>query len=186
MPDSVRLYGQQPTKPLCPRDSLGKNTGVGCHFLLQGLGWSPINLYSKEFQGDANVADPGAHLEWRPIGMERVIYVRCEERDASLKWGRRKGQRSQETRHCFPCPVGRNVWECSPFQLSSGPPGWRPWVQGESLSPDLPRRTAVGFGSRCARHAGPLCVPGSRRQSEPQWLVWRMPCRSVLETKIRL
>ena len=33
MSDSVRRYGQQPTRLLCPRDSLGKNTGVGCHFL---------------------------------------------------------------------------------------------------------------------------------------------------------
>ena len=34
MSDSVLPYGQQPTRLLCPRDSLGKNTGVGCHFLL--------------------------------------------------------------------------------------------------------------------------------------------------------
>ena len=33
--DSVRPHGQQPTKLLCPRDSPGKITGVGCHFLLQ-------------------------------------------------------------------------------------------------------------------------------------------------------
>ena len=26
---------EQPTRLLCPRDSLDKNTGVGCHFLLQ-------------------------------------------------------------------------------------------------------------------------------------------------------
>ena len=26
--------GQKPTRLLCPQDSLGKNTGVGCHFLL--------------------------------------------------------------------------------------------------------------------------------------------------------
>ena len=25
------------TRLLCPRDSLGKNTGVGCHFLLKGI-----------------------------------------------------------------------------------------------------------------------------------------------------
>ena len=36
MSDSVRPHRQQPTRVLCPRDSLGKNTGVGCHFLLQG------------------------------------------------------------------------------------------------------------------------------------------------------
>ena len=28
-------YGQQPTRLLCPRDSPGKKTGVGCHCLLQ-------------------------------------------------------------------------------------------------------------------------------------------------------
>ena len=33
--DSVRPHGQQPTRLLCPRDSPGKNTGVGCHILLQ-------------------------------------------------------------------------------------------------------------------------------------------------------
>ena len=35
MSDSVRPHGLQPTRLLCPWDSLGKNTGVGCHFLLQ-------------------------------------------------------------------------------------------------------------------------------------------------------
>ena len=35
MSDSVRPHGQQPTRLLCPWESLGKNTGVGCHFLLQ-------------------------------------------------------------------------------------------------------------------------------------------------------
>ena len=35
MSDFVRPYGQQPTRLLHPQDSLGKNTGVGCHFLLQ-------------------------------------------------------------------------------------------------------------------------------------------------------
>ena len=31
--DSVRPYGQQPTRLLCPQDSPAKNTGVGCHLL---------------------------------------------------------------------------------------------------------------------------------------------------------
>ena len=31
------LYGQQPAKLLCPWDTPGKNTGVGCHFLRQGI-----------------------------------------------------------------------------------------------------------------------------------------------------
>ena len=32
---SVRPHRQQPTRLLCPWDSPGKNTGLGCHFLLQ-------------------------------------------------------------------------------------------------------------------------------------------------------
>ena len=35
MSDSVQPYGLQPARLLCPWDTLGKNTGVGCHFLLQ-------------------------------------------------------------------------------------------------------------------------------------------------------
>src|SRR5574337_539562 len=35
MSDSVRPYRQQPTRLPHPWDSPGKNTGVGCHFLLQ-------------------------------------------------------------------------------------------------------------------------------------------------------
>ena len=32
---TLRPRRQQPTRFLCPWDSPGKNTGVGCHFLLQ-------------------------------------------------------------------------------------------------------------------------------------------------------
>ena len=35
MSDSVRPRRWQPTRLPCPWDSPGKNTGVGCHFLLQ-------------------------------------------------------------------------------------------------------------------------------------------------------
>ena len=35
MSDSVRPHRRQPTKLPCLWDSPGKNTGVGCHFLLQ-------------------------------------------------------------------------------------------------------------------------------------------------------
>ena len=46
MSDSMQPYGQQPTRLLCPQESLGKNAGVGCHFLLQLLLLS--TLYTKE------------------------------------------------------------------------------------------------------------------------------------------
>ena len=35
MSNSVGPHRWQPTRPPCPWDSLGKNTGVGCHFLFQ-------------------------------------------------------------------------------------------------------------------------------------------------------
>ena len=35
--NSMRPPGLQPTRLLCPCDSPGKNTGVGCHALLQGI-----------------------------------------------------------------------------------------------------------------------------------------------------
>ena len=34
---SLRPHGLQPARPLCPWDSPGKNTGMGCQALLQGI-----------------------------------------------------------------------------------------------------------------------------------------------------
>ena len=35
--DSLQPHGLSPARLLCPWNFLGKNTGVGCHFLLQGI-----------------------------------------------------------------------------------------------------------------------------------------------------
>ena len=35
--NSLQPYGLQPTRLLCPWDSPGKNTGVDCHALFQGI-----------------------------------------------------------------------------------------------------------------------------------------------------
>ena len=37
VPDSLWPHGLQPTRLLCPWDFPGKDTEVGCHFLLQGI-----------------------------------------------------------------------------------------------------------------------------------------------------
>ena len=34
---TLQPHGLKPARLLCPWDSLGKNTGVGCHFLLQEI-----------------------------------------------------------------------------------------------------------------------------------------------------
>ena len=42
--NSLRLHGLQPTRLLPPWDSPGKNTGVGCHFLLQNIQRPPVKI----------------------------------------------------------------------------------------------------------------------------------------------
>ena len=37
MSSSLQSHGLQPARLLCPWNFPGKNTGVGCHFLLQGI-----------------------------------------------------------------------------------------------------------------------------------------------------
>ena len=37
MSNCLQLLGLQPTRLLCPQDNFGKDTGVGCRFLLQGI-----------------------------------------------------------------------------------------------------------------------------------------------------
>ena len=61
---SLRLPGPQPAKFLCPWDSPGKNTGVGCHALLQGIfsiqGWNPCLWHLLHWQaGSLTLVPPG-------------------------------------------------------------------------------------------------------------------------------
>ena len=51
--DSLWPHGPQPTRLLCPRGSPGKNTGVGCRFLLQGM------LRTRGCSGPGDAPDPG-------------------------------------------------------------------------------------------------------------------------------
>ena len=55
MPDSVRPHRRQPTRLLCPWDSPGKNTGVGCHFLLQ---CRTVKSESEVSQSCPTLSDP--------------------------------------------------------------------------------------------------------------------------------
>ena len=55
MSDSVRPHRRQPTRLLCPWDSPGKNTGVGCHFLLQCM---KVKSESEVAQSCPTLSDP--------------------------------------------------------------------------------------------------------------------------------
>ena len=51
--DSVRPHSWQPNRLLCPWNSPGKNTGVGCHFLLQCM-----KVKSEVAQSCPTLSDP--------------------------------------------------------------------------------------------------------------------------------
>src|SRR5574340_1099934 len=53
--DSVRPHRWQPTRLLCPWDSPGKSTGVGCHFLLQCM---TVKSESEVAQSCPTLRDP--------------------------------------------------------------------------------------------------------------------------------
>ena len=77
--DSVRPQRRQPTRLPCPWDSPGKNTGVGCHFLLQCLkvkSESEVTQWSSTFSDPMDCSLPGSSvhgifqarvLEWGAI-----------------------------------------------------------------------------------------------------------------------
>ena len=85
MSDSVQPHRQQPTKPCHPWHSPGKNTGVGCHFLLQCM---KVKSESEVTQSCQTLSDPmdgsppgsSIHgifqarvLEWGAIGFSSGI-----------------------------------------------------------------------------------------------------------------
>ena len=59
---SLWSHGLQPTRLLYPWDSPGKNTGVGCHFLLQGIfptqGLNPRLLHCRDSLPLASTGKP--------------------------------------------------------------------------------------------------------------------------------
>ena len=55
MSDSVRPHRRQPTRLPCSWDSPGKNTGVGCHFLLQ---CRKVKSESEVAQSCPTLSDP--------------------------------------------------------------------------------------------------------------------------------
>ena len=75
--DSVRSHGLQPTRLLRPWDSPGKNTGVGCHFLLQCM---KVKSENEVAQSCTTPSDP---MDCSPPGSS--IHGICQAR--VLEWG---------------------------------------------------------------------------------------------------
>ena len=88
--NSLRFHGLYPTRLLCPWDFPGKNTGVGCYFLLQGIfptqGSNPCLLHLLHWQVDTL---PLSHLgsptitPWF-IKLEEMFQITCSSRQEAL------------------------------------------------------------------------------------------------------
>ena len=85
MSDSLQPHRRQPTRLPHPWDSLGKNTGVGCHFLLQCI---EVKSQSEVAQScptlrdpmDCNLPGSSVHgifqarvLEWGAIAFSKLL-----------------------------------------------------------------------------------------------------------------
>ena len=85
MSDSVQPQRRQPTRLLCPWGSPGKNTGVGCHFLLQCMKVKSESEIAQSFPTLSDPMDcslPGSSvhgifqarvLEWGAIAFSRIL-----------------------------------------------------------------------------------------------------------------
>ena len=96
MSDSVRPHRRQHTRLPCPWYSPGKNTGVGCHFLLQCM---KVKSESEVAQPCPTLSDP---MDCSPPGssIHGIFQARV------LEWG------------AIPCLTFCNPMECNPSSSS--------------------------------------------------------------------
>ena len=75
--DSLRPHGLQPARLLCPSDSPGKNTGVGCHFLLHQARVSHNRDLSGIWHQKAAISRLQALLQgrccWSPCTLSQIF-----------------------------------------------------------------------------------------------------------------
>ena len=96
MSDSVRPHRWQPTRLLCPWDSPGKNTGVGCHFPLQCMKVKNESEVAQSFPTLSDPMDcslPGSSihgifqarvLEWGATAFSLYVYTKVEKEKQNI------------------------------------------------------------------------------------------------------
>ena len=127
MSDSVRPHRRKPTRLTCPWDSPGKNSGVGCHFLLQCM---KVKSESEIAQSCLTLSDPmdcslpgssvygifqARVLEWGAIAFSEY-YATCHLIIGflffiGLSWWLRGKKKEKKCRRCGFSPwVGKIPW----------------------------------------------------------------------------
>ena len=82
MSDSLWPHGMWPARPLCPWNFLGKNTGVGSHFLLQGIfstqGVNLHILHLQHWQADSlALCHLGSPIINKIVGLVLCVFLFC-------------------------------------------------------------------------------------------------------------
>ena len=131
MSDSVRPHRRQPTRLPCPWDSPGKNTGVGCHFLLQCVkvkSESEVAQLCPTLSDPMDCSPPGSSIHG--IFQARVLeWLSLPSPGRGLRgkrrWPGKSGQVKPQTE--FPRPGGPKQSRKDPVAV------WRMLGQRESL-----------------------------------------------------
>ena len=126
MSDSMRPHRQQPTRLLHPWDSPGKNTGMGCHFLLQCM---KVKSEHEVAQSCPTLSDP---MDCSPPGSS----ICCR------KWDSFQGPKLGS------CLMLRNELSKEMHVLTKQEILLRKGTQVESSRVREPRRTALPRGSQ--------------------------------------
>ena len=181
MSDSVRSHRRQPTRLPHPWDSPGKNTGVGCHFLLQCVqvkGESEVAQLCLTLSDPVDCSPPGSstHEILQARALEWGATAFSKGRAASAKLSRGEGFRGPSP--LLPHPAGPDGWDLSSLCLSAATPlsarhlsapalhlQWRIWCrqdrEHEESHPVLWRhwrnwQTVLGWEGRAVwGHLGP-------------------------------
>ena len=84
MSDSVQPCRMQTARLLCPCDSPGKNTGVGCHEgIFQTQGWNPCLLHILHCQaGSLPLAPPEKPIQFSSVAQSSLTL--CDPVDCSM------------------------------------------------------------------------------------------------------
>ena len=93
--ESLRPHRLQPIRLLSTWDSSGKNTAVGCHFLLQGM--FPLQGLNSHLLIGKRILYYLSHLGSSEVELLHVIYEKCSDSSITVK-EKRKALHESETR----------------------------------------------------------------------------------------
>ena len=111
-PNSLQHCGPQPSRLLCPWDSPGKNIGMGCHALLQGIfpiqGWNPHLLHLLHWQSGSLLLMPTGNTKYLHVCLHAKLLqscsTPCEPISVSCQAPLSMGFSRQEYWNGLPCP----------------------------------------------------------------------------------